>query len=85
MDRGVAPDSLEAMDAAEAQRLHISKWFYEMDHAFHVQKSDLYVNEPKFRKGIERNTRPGAAKWLQAAIVANAARAAANDDKPGEI
>ncbi len=36
MDLGVAPDSLEAMDAAEAQRLHISKWFYEMDHAFHV-------------------------------------------------
>lgn len=85
MDLGVAPDSVAAMDAAEAQRLHISKWFYEMDHAFHVQKSDLYVNEPKFREGIERNTRPGAAEWLQVAIVANAARAAARDYTPGEL
>ena len=45
-----------------------------MDHAFHVQKSDLYVHEHKFREGIERNTRPGAAEWLQTAIIANALR-----------
>lgn len=75
MDRGVDPESDEAMDVAEAQRRHISTWFYEMDHAFHVQKSDLYVYEPKFREGIERNTRPGAAEWLQLAILANAERA----------
>lgn len=75
MDAGALPASEEAMDVAEQQRLHISKWFYAMDHASHVQKSELYVQEPQYRAGIEDNTRPGAAEWLQAAIIANAARA----------
>ena len=74
MDAGADPTSPEAMDVAEAQRVHISRWFYDMDHEFHVQKSDLYVQDPKFRDGIERNTRPGAAEWLQLAIIANALR-----------
>lgn len=75
MDAGADPGSDEAMDVAEAQRLHISRWFYTMDHDFHIQKSDLYVHDPRFRAGIEKNTRPGAAEWLQAAIRANGARA----------
>jgi hypothetical protein len=75
MDVGAHPSSEEAMDVAEQQRMHISHWFYAMDHAFHVQKSELYVQDPRFRAGIEKNTRPGAAEWLQAAITANAARA----------
>lgn len=74
MDAGAEPTSEEAMEIAEEQRCHISRWFYTMDHTFHVQKSDLYVQDPRFRAGIEKNTRPGAAEWLQAAIVANAAR-----------
>ena len=74
MDAGVDPASTEAMDVAEAQRRHISYWFYEMDHDFHVQKSDLYVHDTRFRAGIEKNTRPGAAEWLQVAITANADR-----------
>ena len=74
MDAGVAPASPQGMDVAEAQRGHISHWFYEMDHAFHVQKSDLYVHDPRFRAGLEKNTRAGAAEWLQIAIKANAAR-----------
>lgn len=72
MDAGVDPSSEEAMDVAEAQRVHISRWFYVMDHAFHVQKSELYVDDERFRSGIERNTKPGAAEWLAAAIIANA-------------
>lgn len=74
MDAGCPPASEEAMDVAEAQRVHISRWFYAMDHEFHVQKSALYVDDPRFRAGIEENTRPGAAEWLQIAIIANAAR-----------
>ncbi len=70
-----APTSEEAMEVAEAQRQHISRWFYAMDHDFHVQKSELNVEDPRFRAGIEENTRPGAAEWLQSAIIANAARA----------
>src|SRR5699024_10990846 len=75
MDVGAHPTCDEAKNVAQQQRLHISHWFYAMDHAFHVQKSELYVQDPRFRAGIEKNTRPGAAEWLQAAINANAARA----------
>ena len=79
MDAGVAPSSPQGMDVAEAQRLHISRWFYEMDHAFHVQKSTLYVHDPRFRAGVEKNTRAGAAEWLQIAIEANAERHSESD------
>lgn len=75
MDAGVDPASEEGMDVAEAQREHIVRWFYAMDHDFHVQKSHLYVDDDRFRAGIEQNTRPGAAEWLQVAIMANAERA----------
>ena len=75
MDAGVGPASDEGMDVAEAQRAHIGRWFYVMDHDFHVQKSQLYVDDERFRAGIEQNKRPGAAEWLQAAIIANAERA----------
>lgn len=74
MDAQCDPTSDEAMAVAEDQRRHIDRWFYPMDHAFQVLKSDLYVGDPRFRAGIEENTRPGAAEWLQAAIIANAAR-----------
>lgn len=76
MDAGVDPTDEAAMDVAEAQRQHISRWFYAMTHEFHVQKSYLYVEDPRFRQGIEENTRPGAAEWLGEAIRANAERAA---------
>ncbi|MGS2648246.1 TipAS antibiotic-recognition domain-containing protein [Streptosporangium sp. LJ11] len=75
MDAGAAPSSEAAMDVAEAQRRHIARWFYDMTHEFHVRKSHLYVEDPRFRAGIETNTRPGAAEWLREAIVANASRA----------
>lgn len=74
MDAGVAPSDDAAMDVAEDQRAHIDRWFYPMDHAFQVLKSALYVEDPRFRAGIEENTRPGAAEWLRAAIIANATR-----------
>ncbi|MQA80320.1 MAG: hypothetical protein GEV10_17870 [Streptosporangiales bacterium] len=77
MDAGVDPRDEAAMDVAEAQRRHIAHWFYDMTHEFHVQKSYLYVEDPRFRAGIEDNTRPGAAEWLASAIRGNAERAAA--------
>ncbi|WP_460499317.1 TipAS antibiotic-recognition domain-containing protein [Glycomyces tarimensis] len=74
MDAGADPRSTEAMDVAEASRLHVSRWFYEMDHRFHVQKADLYVEDDRFREGIEKDTRPGAAEWFRTAVIANAER-----------
>ncbi|MGC5014940.1 TipAS antibiotic-recognition domain-containing protein [Streptosporangium sp. DT93] len=75
MDAGEDPSGETGMDVAEAQRRHIARWFYDMTHEFHVRKSDLYVDDPRFRAGIEANTRPGAAEWLRTAIRANADRA----------
>ncbi|MFY7066689.1 TipAS antibiotic-recognition domain-containing protein [Nocardiopsis changdeensis] len=75
MAAGADPRGTEAMDVAEASRLHVSRWFYAMDHGFHVAKSELYVQDERYRQGIEENTAPGAAEWLRAAIVANAERA----------
>jgi hypothetical protein len=75
MAAGADPCGAEAMDVAEASRLHVSRWFYAMDHDFHVRKSELYVQDARFRQGIEENTAPGAAEWLRAAIIANAERA----------
>ena len=75
MDAGVDPRDERAMDVAEAQRRHIARWFYDMTHEFHVQKSYLYVEDARFRAGIEKGTRPGAAEWLAEAIRANAQRA----------
>ncbi|MEV0585576.1 TipAS antibiotic-recognition domain-containing protein [Nonomuraea sp. NPDC050310] len=83
MDMDADPLSEAAMDVAEAQRAHVSRWFYDMSHEFHVLKSRLYVDDPRYRAGIEDNTRPGAAEWLRAAIAANAARAAQTSLEPG--
>lgn len=82
MDAGADPTCAAAMDVAEAQRLHVSRWFYDMSHELHVLKSHLYVDDPRYRAGVEDNTRPGAAEWLQRAIYANAARAAAERPNP---
>ncbi|MEV4398992.1 TipAS antibiotic-recognition domain-containing protein [Nonomuraea sp. NPDC049607] len=81
MDAGADPTSEAAMDVAESQLRHIARWFYDMTHEFHVQKSYLYVEDPRYRAGIEANTRRGAAEWLQKAIKANAARAAEGPTK----
>ena len=72
MDSGAEPTSAEAMEVAEEQRRHISRWFYSMDHSFHVQKSDLYVQDPRFRAGVEKNTRPGAAECPRSSITKSA-------------
>ncbi|WP_219507668.1 TipAS antibiotic-recognition domain-containing protein [Nonomuraea ceibae] len=74
MDAGADPAGEAAMDVAEAQRQHISRWFYDTTHDFHVLKGELYVDDPRFRAGIEAGTRPGAAEWLREAIRANAER-----------
>src|SRR5689334_14336449 len=44
---GAAPDSTEAMDAAEAHRRHIHDRFYELSHEFHRGLGDLYVSDPR--------------------------------------
>ena len=70
---GAAPDSDEAMDAAEAHRAHIARWFYDLDHTFHRGLADMYIADPRFTKTYEYQA-PGLAQYVYEAIHANADR-----------
>jgi DNA-binding transcriptional MerR regulator len=73
---GTPPDAAPALDAAEAHRLHIDRWFYPCSHAIHRGLGELYVNDPRFMANIDR-IRPGLSEYARDAFAANATRAAA--------
>jgi hypothetical protein len=70
---GRDPESPEAMDAAEAARLHIERWFYPCSHVMHVGLADMYEADPRFRQTYETRAE-GLAAFVAGAIRANAAR-----------
>jgi DNA-binding transcriptional MerR regulator len=70
---GTAPDNDAAMDAAEAHRQHISRWFYECSPAMHRGLAQMYVADPRFTATYEAQA-AGLAQWVHDAIEANAAR-----------
>ena len=74
MNAGSPADSVEAMDAAEEHRLHISRWFYDCSHEIHRGLGELYVDDPRFTATYEK-VAPGLAMYLRDAIDANATRA----------
>ena len=63
-----------AMDLAEARRRHIGRWFYECAPERHRALAELYVADPRFERTYEE-VAPGLARYVHAAIVANAERA----------
>jgi DNA-binding transcriptional MerR regulator len=73
---GAAADSAAAMDAAEAHRAHISRWFHDVPYAMHRGLGQLYVDDPRFRAHYDE-IEPGLAQFAHDAIQANADRAAA--------
>jgi DNA-binding transcriptional MerR regulator len=73
MRAGLPADSPEAMDAAEAHRQQISRWFYDCPRRMHVGLGEMYVADPRFM-AIYEKVAPGLARYLRDAIVANAAR-----------
>ncbi|MDI3330293.1 MAG: MerR family transcriptional regulator [Micrococcus sp.] len=73
LDAGLPAGSEQAMDAAEAARAHIDRWFYPLDGRFHRSLADMYVQDPRFAATYER-LRPGLAQYLRDAIHANADR-----------
>ena len=73
-EAGLAPDSEEAMAAAEAHRQHISRWFYECGYEIHRGLTDMYVNDERFRSNYDE-TSPGLARFIREAAHANASRA----------
>jgi DNA-binding transcriptional MerR regulator len=73
IESGLAPDSEEAMTAAEAHRQHISRWFYECSHEMHRGLTDMYVSDERFRSNYDATT-PGLAAFIREAAHANAGR-----------
>lgn len=73
MRAGAPADSVEAMDAAEAHRHHISRWFYDCTYEIHRGLGQLYVDDPRFTATYE-SMAPGLAAYLRDAIAANADR-----------
>ena len=73
MRAGRPAGSVEAMDAAEQHRQHISRWFYDCTSEIHVGLGEMYVADTRFSATYERIA-PGLATYLCDAIRANAAR-----------
>jgi DNA-binding transcriptional MerR regulator len=73
MNAGEPPTSEAAMAAAEAHRMHIHTRFYDLDHEFHRNLSEMYVADPRFTKTYE-DIAPGLAQYVRDAIHANADR-----------
>jgi MerR family transcriptional regulator, thiopeptide resistance regulator len=61
------------MDAAEAHRAHISRWFYDVSYAMHRNLGRLYVEDSRFNAHYDEQA-PGLARYAHDAIQANAAR-----------
>ena len=70
---GVPADSEVAMDLAEQARAHIVRWFYDCSHEIHRGLAQLYLDDPRFRRGYE-DREPGLTRYVHDAIVANCAR-----------
>ncbi|MBA0053058.1 MerR family transcriptional regulator [Streptomyces sp. AJS327] len=74
MEAGEPADGRAATDAAEAHRSFLSRTSYDCSHAMHVSLGEMYVADERFTATYEA-IRPGLARYLRDAIVANAARA----------
>lgn len=71
---GLPADSVEAMDAAEAHRQHITSSYYDCGYDIHVGLAQMYVADERFTKTYD-DVAPGLAQYVHDAIMANAARA----------
>ena len=71
---GRSPDDPEAMDAADAHRLYMDRWFYPVSHAMHVGLGRMYISDPRFAAHYDGRAE-GLAVFVAAAIEANAKRA----------
>jgi DNA-binding transcriptional MerR regulator len=69
MDAGVAPDAPEAMAAAAEKHAQLEKWFYDAPLEMFANLSDMWVDDPRFRKNIDK-PREGLAEYERAAVKA---------------
>ena len=74
LDAGVPAEDPRAMDAAEAHRAHIDRWFYPCSHEMHARLADMYVADERFAAHYEQR-RSGLAGYVRDAVLANGLRA----------
>ncbi|MDQ1724531.1 MAG: MerR family transcriptional regulator, thiopeptide resistance regulator [Frankiaceae bacterium] len=68
---GAAADSQDAMDAAEAHRRQITRWYYDCSYEIQTGLADMYLADPRFTENYE-NIEAGLAQYVHDAIHANA-------------
>jgi hypothetical protein len=73
LEAGLPPSHVDAMDAAEAHRQHIAKWFYPCSYEMHRNLGGMYLADERFTQFYER-IKAGLAAYVSAAIEANADR-----------
>ncbi len=73
MRSGAASTSTEAMDAAEAAREHVTRWYYDCPPQMHRALGDMYVADERFTAHYEA-VEPGLAQFVRDAIHSNADR-----------
>ncbi|MCT2589998.1 MerR family transcriptional regulator [Streptomyces sp. N2-109] len=73
MDSGAASEGEAAMDLAEEARQQICRFYYDCDYEIHTGLAGMYVGDERFRSYYE-DIRPGMARYLHDAILANAVR-----------
>ena len=78
-EAGAAPESERAMDAVEAHRRHIDRWFYECGHQMHRGLGEMYVGDERFRAHYDGRS-PGLSGFIRDAARANSERA--SGDQP---
>jgi hypothetical protein len=69
MRAGTAARAPEAVDLAEAHRLHIDRWFYPCSPGMHLALGENYVADPRFAAFYDK-IEPGLATYLHDAIAA---------------
>jgi DNA-binding transcriptional MerR regulator len=70
---GVAATDPQAMDAAEAHRQHVIRWFYDCPPAMHRCLGQMYLADPRFTRNYEEIA-PGLARYVHDAFLTNADR-----------
>ena len=69
LDAGVAPDSPESMAAAAEKHAQLERWFYDAPLQMFANLSDMWVEDPRFKKNIDK-PREGLAEYERAAVKA---------------
>ncbi len=76
-ESGAAPESEQAMDAVEAHRQHINRWFYDCSHEIHCGLGEMYVSDDRFRAHYDGRS-PGLSEFIRDASYANSERSSGN-------